>query len=287
MEKVRRVSLRFYEDGDENKTGQVISLNSGKDFGMVTDLQGLGFSLAASYSQIGNRFVLNDKKINQDPISFNIYLKTYKRYKELADYIKGADYKVTLHYDIELDGTVKDFRRDMLISNVGKTEKVNKYLCIPIQLVPLSFWYDYKVDARLSISNSDEYIQYEFDNDSDFDCEIQFKVYGGSFNNFEFKIVSSNDEFAEKIYQMKNITISSSEVLEYSSKDNEFYIRKVLTSAGNTQITDLLKSEYLDFNNENILKVPARKNSILMFKASNISNKLNVVLETKKFWVSV
>ena len=86
---------------------------------------------------------------------------------------------------------------------------------------------------------------------------------------------------------MKNITISSSEVLEYSSKDNEFYIRKVLTSAGNTQITDLLKSEYLDFNNENILKVPARKNSILMFKASNISNKLNVVLETKKFWVSV
>ena len=51
MEKVRRISLRFYEDGDENKTGQVISLNSGKDFGMASDLQGLGFSLAASYSQ--------------------------------------------------------------------------------------------------------------------------------------------------------------------------------------------------------------------------------------------
>lgn len=259
-----------------NEKNQKFSFMDIKNYCLLTEPSGLGISYDIDYAQLGNVFVTNTKKVSQGQIGGTVNFLNYDNYKKLADFIAKAE-SLKLLYTIPYNSGSKSFYRDVIVKSLGKTELGNTtgILSEPIVFDCLSLWYEPRI-IRYEMETSTNQIIWDFEWDSRWigfsSSDIQFTndghipasinlVLDGEVLNPKMELYVEND-----LVQTISITnlISVGQKFEYSSKENDFYIKKLL--ADNTE-QNLFSLDYLDFSQDLILRLPQNKTCSLRLSA--------------------
>lgn len=110
----------------ENETGQRFSMMNIEEGCFLSSPTGLGYSYDIQYSQIGNDFLQNIRKLTQGQIGGELIFKKYDNYKKLVDFIESANF-LKLVYKIPFENGFTEFFKDIDISNIDKSEIRNRY----------------------------------------------------------------------------------------------------------------------------------------------------------------
>lgn len=260
-----------------NEANQKFSLMDMKNYCLLTEPSGLGMSFNTDYAQLGNVFVTNFRKIEQGKIAGIANFLNYDNYKKLVDFIEKAQ-SLKILYTIPYKSGLKSFYRDVAVLDLGKTELGNEtgILSESITFDCLSLWYepkqiiytmeqgtqeiiwDFEWDSRWIGFNTSNI---EFTNEGHIPASIQLDINGEVVN-------PTLDLYVEgELVQTINITnqISEGQVFKYSSKENDFYIKKKLAN-GTEQ--DLFNLDAINFNQDLIIRLPQNKTSSLKITAT-------------------
>ena len=109
----------------ENETGQRFSMMNIEEGCFLNSPTGLGYSYDTQYSQIGNDFLQNIRKLTQGQIGGELIFKKYDNYKKLVDFIESANF-LKLVYKIPFENGFTEFFKDIDISNIDKSEIRNR-----------------------------------------------------------------------------------------------------------------------------------------------------------------
>lgn len=110
----------------ENETGQRFSMMNIEEGCFLSSPTGLGYSYDIQYSQIGNDFLQNIRKLTQGQIGGELIFKKYDNYKKLVDFIESAIF-LKLVYKIPFENGFTEFFKDIDISNIDKSEIRNRW----------------------------------------------------------------------------------------------------------------------------------------------------------------
>lgn len=110
----------------ENETGQRFSMMNIEEGCFLSSPTGLGYSYDIQYSQIGNDFLQNIRKLTQGQIGGELIFKKYDNYKKLVDFIESANF-LKLVYKIPFENGFTEFFKDIDISNIDKSEIRNRW----------------------------------------------------------------------------------------------------------------------------------------------------------------
>ena len=271
-----------------NKKGQEFSLMDIDNYCLLTSPKGLGLDIDNSYEQLNNTFIINLSKLKQGNISGVVNFKNYNNYKALIDFIAFAE-SLYIRYSVPYsDGSIKTYYRDIAINSISKTDidKDTGVLSESISIDCLSLWYQ-KNQVIYQINSEDDEIRWDFKWDSRFAAydvrNLQFINQGHVPASIEVEIDGALANPSIELYVEGNlyqevpidITIAQYQKLLYSSKENNFYIRKQLA---NGSIEDLFNLEYIDFSNDNVIRIPVDKSCELRLTADNdiISAKVTI-----------
>lgn len=220
-----------------NEKGQEYSLMDIKNYCLLTDPTGLGYSYSTSYEKIGNTFVENLRQIEQGPIGGTANFSKYDNYRSFIDFIEKSE---SLHfsYKIPFENGVKEYLKDINIQSISKTEiQPNGVISEPLVFDCLSLWYD-KTITVYNMEASEDEIRWDFKWDSKFveyttrslsyinkghvEAPILIELFGEVVNP---KIqVYIEGELSQEIDL--NVRIETGEKLLYGSKEADFYINK-------------------------------------------------------------
>lgn len=260
-----------------NEKNQKFSLMDIKNYCLLTEPTGLGMSFNYDYAQLGNVFVANSKKLEQGKIGGIGNFLYYDNYKKLIDFIQKSE-NLKLLYVVPYKNGNRSFYRDITIPNVGKTELGNEtgILSEPITFDCLSLWYEPKQIIYRMEKGTQEIIwnfewdsswigfntsNIEFTNDGHTPASVQLELEGEVLNPTIELYVEGN--LVQKI-DVTNL-ISVGETFEYSSKENDFYIKKKLVNGTEQDLFDL---DYINFNQNLALRLPKNKTSSIKLIAS-------------------
>lgn len=109
----------------ENETGQRFSMMNIEEGCFLSSPTGLGYSYDTQYSQIGNDFLQNIRKLTQGQIGGELIFKKYDNYKKFVDFIESAIF-LKLVYKIPFENGFTEFFKDIDISNIDKSEIRNR-----------------------------------------------------------------------------------------------------------------------------------------------------------------
>lgn len=109
----------------ENETGQRFSMMNIEEGCFLSSPTGLGYSYDIQYSQIGNDFLQNIRKLTQGQIGGELIFKKYDNYKKFVDFIESAIF-LKLVYKIPFENGFTEFFKDIDISNIDKSEIRNR-----------------------------------------------------------------------------------------------------------------------------------------------------------------
>ena len=110
----------------ENETGQRFSMMNIEEGCFLSSPTGLGYGYDIQYSQIGNDFLQNIRKLTQGQIGGELIFKKYDNYKKLVDFIESANF-LKLVYKIPFKNGFTEFFKDIDISNIDKSEIRNRW----------------------------------------------------------------------------------------------------------------------------------------------------------------
>lgn len=110
----------------ENETGQRFSMMNIEEGCFLSSPTGLGYSYDTQYSQIGNDFLQNIRKLTQGQIGGELIFKKYDNYKKFVDFIESAIF-LKLVYKIPFKNGFTEFFKDIDISNIDKSEIRNRW----------------------------------------------------------------------------------------------------------------------------------------------------------------
>lgn len=110
----------------ENETGQRFSMMNIEEGCFLSSPTGLGYSYDTQYSQIGNDFLQNIRKLTQGQIGGELIFKKYDNYKKIVDFIESAIF-LKLVYKIPFENGFTEFFKDIDISNIDKSEIRNRW----------------------------------------------------------------------------------------------------------------------------------------------------------------
>jgi len=110
----------------ENETGQRFSMMDIEKGCFLSAPTGLGYSYDTQYSQIGNDFIPNIRKLVQGQIAGELVFKNYDNYKNFTDFIESSE-KLKFVYKVPFENGFKEYFKDIDISSVDKTEKRLKW----------------------------------------------------------------------------------------------------------------------------------------------------------------
>ena len=106
----------------ENENGQRFSMMNIEEDCFLSSPSGLGYGYNIEYSQIGNDFIQNIKKITQGQIGGELIFKNYDNYKKFVDFVESANF-LKLVYKVPFENGYTEYFKDIDISTVDKTEK--------------------------------------------------------------------------------------------------------------------------------------------------------------------
>lgn len=269
-----------------NEKGQEYSLMDIENYCLLTEPSGLGYSYDSEYEQLGNTFITSIRTIRQGQISGTLNFLKYDNYRKLVKFIQASK-TLELEYTVPYQGGEKTYYRDIALSNLSKTEiQPNGVLSENITLDCLSLWYE-KVNTIYTIDDEDNVVRWDFRFDSywagydvrnleytnlgDVEAPIEVTIDGEVVNpKLELYIEG-------ELYQTITITdtIEQYEQLIYCSKENEFAIKKRLA---NGTYENLFSLDYIDFSNDNVLRVPNDKTCTIKLRANDTITSATLII---------
>lgn len=260
-----------------NEKGQEYSLMDIINYALLTDPEGLGYSYSTEYEQLENTFIEKVRKIEQGQIAGTINFLTYDNYKNFVDFVERAQ-TLRFAYKIPFKNEKKEFLKDVNIQSLSKSEKKTAgAISENIIFDCLGLWYE--EDKKIySIEPQKDEIRWDYKWDSRFADYDTRKLQYINQGHIEAPIIISIDGHiinpvlslyveGELIQQVKiNVEIGEYEKFLYNSKENEFYIRKQKAD-GTTE--SLFSLDYIDFENDNVIRIPTNKSCELKLTADN------------------
>lgn len=262
----------------ENEIGQRIDCQKIDGNLFLYNVTGLGFEKETEYVQICNTFVKNKENIKQNIIEgeLEFYNMTYDEYTNFIDFVLSSK-SLKLIY-VPKTSQRKEFYRDIDIVKIDKNEEDDYNVLIsPITIYCKSLWYKQDV-AIYTIKAQDDEIRWDFRWDSrftDYDSRNLTYINKGHVEapvliEMSGHLVNPKVELyiEGELYQTVafNVEIAEYEKLLYGTKENEFYINRQKTDG---TIESLFSLDVIDFENDNIIRLPANKSCEIRLKADN------------------
>lgn len=262
----------------KNEKGQEYSLMDIERYCLLTEPSGLGYSYSTEYEQLGNSFFTNLRKLEQGIITGVANFLNYENFMNFGNFVESTK-KLQFVYSIPYEGKKKTFYRDINIKSIGKSEKQKDgVLSETVEFECLSLWYEqnettFKIEPQANEmrwnfkwdtifnDNSSQSINYE--NKGQTDAPIFFEINGPT-SNLILQIYE-NSELVQEVKVKANIL--KYEKLIYSSKENEFAIKKIKTDGTEESLFDL---DIIDFENNNVIRIPKDAICELRIKADNV-----------------
>lgn len=272
-----------------NEKNEQFSLMDIKNYCMLTNPSGLGYSYSSSYEQIGNTFIAVLRKLEQGLIEGIAKFRNYDNFRNFVNFIENAE-SVKFLYKIPFKSEKMEFYKDVLVKNISKTTIMNEDEEMQENIVfdCLSLWYqneettytvgdqdmmwDFMWDARFADYKSRSIV---FENDGHVDAPMQIEIADYTKNPTIYVMHKNKEVFNLSL----PIIIQNGEKLLYSSKEKEIYIKKQNRDG---TYENLFKYPYIDLNNRNIFRLPKGTCEITLTAENNIVNsKLNIFKQYK------
>ena len=269
-----------------NEKGQEYSLMDIKNYCLLTEPNGLGYGYTTEYEQLGNTFISNLRRIEQGQITGIVNFLNYDNYKKMIDFIEQSE-SLKFSYKIPLKSGEKEYFKDVQIQNITKTEiQPNSVISEAITFDCLSLWYEEK-STVFTIEPREDEIRWDFKWDSRFtgynSRRLSFVNQGhieapilveieGSIANPQIDIYVDG-----QLYQSVAFTtnIQNYEKFLYGTKENEFYINKQNTDG---TLTSLFNLDVINFNNDNVIRIPRNRSCEIVLSADNDITKGQVTI---------
>lgn len=260
-----------------NEKGQEYSLMDIYNYCLLTEPEGLGYSYDSEYEQLGNTFITNLRKMGQGQISGQLNFKNYDNYRNLIDFIESSE-SLRIAYKVPYSDGAREYFKDVEIQEITKTEKqTNGIISETINFDCLSLWYeentviysvepasnemrwDFRWDSRFSdyTSRGMSYV-----NNGHIEAPIHAKIKGPLVNP-KIELYIDNQIFQTVEI---NTTLSEYESLIYDSRENQFEISKINSDGTKTSLFSL---DYIDFSNDNVIRIPKNKSCTINLAADN------------------
>lgn len=261
-----------------NEKGQKFSLMDIYNAFLLTEPQGLGYGYITEYQQLGNTFVENLRNIQQGQIIGTANFLEYDNYKTFVDFVEGAE-SLRFGYKIPYrDGSTKEYFKDVSFQNITKTQKqVNGIFSETVTFDCLSLWYEENT-VIYTITPQEDEIRWDFKWDSKFsDYDSRYLQYINKGHTDAPILVQMDGHLVNprielyvdgELYQSVKITVEIQEYekLLYGTKENDFYIMKQNTDGTTTSLFDL---DHIDFENDNVIRIPVNRSCELRLTAQN------------------
>ena len=269
----------------ENEKGQQFDMNNYKKGCLLTNPTELGYSNKSEFYQIGNTFIETIRTVEQKNPSGIANFNSYDKYKEFIDFIEMS-YKLKFVYIVPFELGYKTYYRDVSISAIQKTEKQAKMLSCPVSFYGLSLWYlattaiyemtagenemrwDFVWDSRFS-NYSNRSLSYI--NEGHVEAPIEVTI-NGNVKNPKIELYVEGDLYQTVKF---NITLSQYEKLSYGTRENNFYLLKE-EADGTT--TDIFNLDVVDFENDNVIRLPKGKSCEIRLVAENDISSAEVII---------
>lgn len=274
-----------------NEKGQRFSLMDIENYCFLSEPNGLGYSYSTEYEQLNYTFIENLRRIEQEQISGTVNFLNYDNYKKLVDFIEEAE-NLKFAYTIPFQNGEKEYLKDINIQGLTKTQiQQNGVLSESITFDCLSLWYEETTAVYTIEAQSDE-IRWDFSWDSkfaDYDTRNLQYINKGHVEAPILVEISGHvlnpkiELYVEgELYQTVsfNVDIAEYEKSLYGTKENDFYISRQKTDG---TIESLFNLDVIDFENDNVIRLPKNKSCEIRLKADNeILNAKVTILEFYK-----
>lgn len=261
-----------------NEKGQEYSLMDIENHALLTEPSGLGYGYDTQYQQLGNTYIESLRNVQQGQISGTVNFLKYENYTNLVNYIESSEnlrFSYTIPYS---DGTAKEYFKDINIQSLTKTQlQINGILTETITFDCLSLWYEENT-LIYAIEPQENEIRWDFNWNSRFadytsksiqyinNGHVEAPIYielDGRIMNPEFQLYVEG-----QLYQTVtiNTTIEQYEKLIYNTRENQFFIGKQNTDGTTTSLFSL---DYIDFDNDNVIRIPKNKSCELKIIADS------------------
>lgn len=277
----------------ENEKGQRYNLMDREKFCFFNEPTGLGYSYSTNFLQLNNTFVENTRNIEKGLISGSLVTRYYDNLKEFIDFVEGSE-SLKFAYIIPFNKMQSiTYFKDIKISTLEKTEidKATGMLIVPVAFDCLSLWYK-KSNVIYNTTNTGEEIRWDFSWDSKFADYNTRRLQYVNNGHVEAPIIVEIDGhilnpkielYVEgELYQTVsfNVEIDEYEKLLYGTKENDFYITKQNTDG---TLTTLFNLDVINFENDNVIRLPKNKSCELRISAENeVLNAQVTILEYYK-----
>ena len=261
-----------------NEKGQEFSLMNIHNYCLLTDPSGLGYAYETEYQQLGNTFISNLRKMQQGQIAGTLNFINYDNYTSFVNFVEGSE-SLRFGYKIPYsDGSSKEYLKDANIQSLSKTQlQTNGILSEPVIFDCLSLWYEENT-VIYTIEPQTNEIRWDFRWDSrftDYDTRnlqyinqghVEAPIYvemNGHLVNPQIELYVDGE-----LYQTVKISIEIAEYekLIYDTRENQFYIGKQNTDG---TLTDLFSLDYIDFENDNVIRLPKGRSCEIKLTADN------------------
>lgn len=273
-----------------NEKGQEYSLMDIKNYCLLTEPTGLGFSYNTEYERLGYTFVQKVRNLEQGQIPARLNFLNYDNYRKLINYIQNSE-ELKLQYKVPYKNGEKEYLRDIDINIVTKTEiQTNGVISEDVTINCLSLWYEEK-NAVYSLDASDENVlRWDFEWDSrfaDYDVSnlslineghVQAPILielDGRIVNPRFELWVDGQKYQTVTF---NVIIDEYEKLLYGTKEGEFYVKKQNTD-GTVEDLYMYYDDYvLNFSNDNVIRIPKNKSCELKIIADSEVQKAKITM---------
>lgn len=260
-----------------NEKGQEYSLMDIENYCLLTEPSSLGYGYSTEYEQLGNTFISNLRRIEQGTINGIVNFLKYDNYKKLVDFIEQSE-SLKFSYKVPFENGAKEYFKDVQIKSLTKTEKqTNNVISEAIVFDCLSLWYeenttiytidlleneirwDFKWDSEFSDYNSRSL---NYINQGHVEAPILVELEGHLVNP-EIQLYVEGELYQTVSF---NVEIQQYEKLLYGTKENDFYIAKQNTDGTQTSLFNL---DVIDFENDNVIRLPKNKSCELVLVAES------------------
>ena len=261
-----------------NEKGQEFSLIDIYNYCLLTDPTGLGYAYTTEYQQLNDTFINNLRKIQQGQIGGTLNFTNYDNYTSFVNFVVGSE-NLRFGYKIPYsDGTFKEFFKDIQIQSLSKTQlQTNGILSEAVVFDCLSLWYEentiiYTVEPLTNETRWDFRWDSKF---SDYDSRSLQYINKGHIEAPIYAEINGNvvnpkiELYIEgQLYQTVEVTITIAqyEKLIYDTRENQFTIARQNTDG---TIQSLFSLDYIDFENDNVIRIPKNKSCEIRLTADN------------------
>nr|DAS21334.1 MAG TPA: Baseplate protein [Caudoviricetes sp.] len=222
-------------------------------------------------------FVENLRKFEQGQITGTVNFLKYDRFKELVDFIERAE-SLKLAYKVPFKNGEREYLKNINIQSLTKSQiQTNGVMNETIVFDCLSLWYEQNTVVYNMEEQEDE-LRWDFKWNSKFtDYNVRSLSYINNGHVDAPVLIEMNGPVVNPIVELYvegelyqkvpfSIEIEEYEKLLYGTKENEFYINKQNTDG---TLTSLFSLDYIDFENDNVIRLPKNKSCELRLKADN------------------